>query len=260
MIIVGERLNSSRKPVLDALEKKDEHFLLSEALRQEEAGAHFIDLNTAALLEEEIERLEWAIPLLQKRLKVPLSIDTPNPEAMERGLEIHKGKAILNSLSFDREKVDRLLPCVKKKKPFIIVLCLGEKGMPASAEEELTVALEMVSLLEENGVKRNEIFIDPLVHSLGVDQKAALLFLESLELIKKNVPGVKTIAGISNISFGLPKRRLLNRSFLSLALYSGLDAAILDPLDSRLREELLAAQALLGKDPGLKNFISLVRK
>lgn len=259
MIIVGERLNSSRKSVLQALERKDTKFLLSEALSQEEAGAHFIDLNTAALLEKEVETLKWTILLLQKKMSIPISIDTPNPEAMEEGLKIHKGKALLNSLNWDTDKIKRLLPLIKEYKPYIIVLCMEERRLPKSSEEELSIASKMVNLLEKEGVNTDYIFIDPLVHPIGVDQDSALLFLESLQKIKRNLLGVKTIAGLSNISFGIPNRRLINRTFLVLALYHGLDAAILDPLDKKLKASLYGAQALLGKDPGLKNYLQFVR-
>lgn len=259
MIIVGERLNSSRKPVLEALERKDEAYLISEALRQEEAGAHFIDLNTAALLDRESEILEWAIPLIQKETDTALSIDTPNPEAIERGLRIHQGKAMLNSLNLDKHKIERLLPVIKEYKPYIVVLCMEESYLPKTSEEELSVATKMVTLLEKEGISTDHIFVDPLVHPIGVDQGAALLFLDSLTKIKKSLYGVKTIAGLSNVSFGLPKRKLINRTFLTLALSCGLDAAILDPLDKDLKESLFAAQALLGKDPGLKEYLAFIR-
>jgi len=259
MIIVGERLNSSRKPVFQALQKKDEKFLLNEALKQEQAGASFIDLNTAALLGKEVETLKWTIPLLQKKLSVPLSIDTPNPQAMEEGLRIHQGKALLNSLSGEIKKIKSIVPLIKEYKPYVITLCMDERGLPKSSEEELSIAIKMVNLLEKEGINLEDIFIDPLVRTIGADQEAALLFLESLQKIKKNMPEVKTIAGLSNVSFGLPNRSLINSTFLALALQAGLDAAIIDPLDKKLIASLYSAQALLGKDPSLKNYLKAVR-
>jgi cobalamin-dependent methionine synthase I len=259
MIIVGERLNSSRRPVLQALENRNEQFLLEEALKQEEAGANYIDLNTAALLDKEVEILKWAILLLQEKLSIPLSIDTPNPIAMDQGLKIHKGKALLNSLSGETEKIKSFLPLIKDYKPNVIVLCMDEKGLPQSSEEELAIAFRMIDLLVKEGINIKDVFIDPLVRPLSVNNEAGILFLESLQKIKKSLPEVKTIAGLSNISFGLPKRKLMNRAFLVLALKYGLDAAILDPLDKKLLASLSAAQALLGKDPSLKNYLSHFR-
>lgn len=259
MIIVGERLNSSRPPVFKALEEKDERFLIKEAKRQEEAGASYIDLNTAALLDKEIETLRWAIPLLQKELKVPLSIDTPNPEAMEEGLGLHKGQALLNSLTGERERIKAFLPLIKEYKPCIIVLCLDDTGLPKTSDKELSIAQRMVELLNKEGIEPGDIFIDPLVRPVSVDQGAVNLFLESLEKIKKNLPKVKTIAGISNVSFGLPQRRLLNRTFLTLAISKGLDTAILDPLDKKIFSAIHSARAILGRDPSLRNYLAFVR-
>jgi len=259
MIIVGERLNSSRRPVLEALNRKDKKYLVDQAKRQEKAGASYIDLNTAALLDKEVQTLEWAIPLLQKELSIPLSIDTPNPEAMEAGLKIHKGRALLNSLSGEVKRIKAFLPLIKEHKPRMIVLCLDDEGLPETSDKELSIARKMVNLLDKEGVNHKDIFVDPLVRPIGVDQKAGELFLETLEKIKKNLPLVSTIAGVSNVSFGLPRRKSLNRTFLVLALQKGLDAAILDPLDREILAAVHSSEALLGKDPSLKKYLAFIR-
>jgi 5-methyltetrahydrofolate--homocysteine methyltransferase len=260
MIIVGERLNSSRKSVLEALERRDEQFLLEQAVSQEKAGASYIDLNAAALIDKEIPTLRWAIPLLQKNIRVPLSLDTPNPEAMEEALKIHQGRALLNSLAGDAKCLQALIPLIRDYKPRVIALCLDEKGPPQSSDYALSRAEKMAGLLVREGVNSEDIFVDPLVRPIGVDSNSGALFLESVERIKKNLPEVKTIAGLSNVSFGLPQRRQLNRTFLALALSRGLDAAICDPLDDELQATLHAAQALLGKDPSLKEYLKAFRE
>ncbi len=260
MIIVGERLNSTRKPVFQALNRKDEKHLLNEALKQERAGADYIDLNTATLLEQEIPALKWAIPLLQRKLKVPLSIDTPSPEAMAEGLRIHKGKALLNSLSGESQRIEDFLPLIDKYRPRVIILCLDDKGIPVHPDHEFSIAEKMVNLLLKRGTKAEDIFIDPLVRPIGVDPKAGKIFLDSLKKIKQNLPQVKTIAGISNISFGLPRRKFLNRAFLILAIEKGLDAAILDPLDKEISTFLLSAQTLLGEESAMKNYLRSMRR
>lgn len=259
MMIVGERLNSTRRPVFEAFARKDRSYIVKEARRQREAGADFIDLNTAALLEREIEILEWAVPILQEEGGVGLSIDTPNPEAMEAGLRLHKGPAILNSLSGESGKMQRLLPVIREMRPMVVVLCLDDEGLPRTAEKELEVARRTVGLLLDEGMEPGRIFVDPLVRPVAVDQEAGNLFLKSLRMIKGSLPEVRTIAGLSNVSFGLPRRRLLNRTFLALALAEGLDAAILDPLDREVVATLGAAQALLGQDPSLQRFIAQMR-
>ena len=259
MIIVGERLNSSRRPVLEALNKKDKKYLVGQAKKQEKAGASYIDLNTASLLYKEVEILKWVIPLLQKDVTIPFSIDTPNPEAMREGLKNHKGQALLNSLSGETKRIKALLPLIKEYRPRVIVLCLDDNGLPKTSDKELSIAEKMVNLLEKEGVNHGDIFIDPLVRPIGIDQKAGELFFESLEKIKKNLQSVKTIAGVSNVSFGLPKRKLLNRAFLILGLQKGLDAAILDPLDREILAALHSGEALLGKDPDLKKYLAFIR-
>ncbi len=260
MIIVGERLNSSRTPVFQALNRKYEKYLLDEALKQERAGANYIDLNAATLLEQEVSRLKWAIPLLQKKLAIPLSIDTPNSEAMEEGLKIHKGKALLNSLSGENRRIKAFLPLIKKYQPRVIILCLDDRGIPQSSDQALAIAEKMLSLLCKEGINVEDIFVDPLVRPVGTDSRAGKLFMESLQKIKKNLPEVKTIAGISNISFGLPRRKLLNRTFLILAIQKGLDAAILDPLDKEIISSSYSVQTLLGKDSAIKNYLGYIRQ
>jgi cobalamin-dependent methionine synthase I len=259
MIIVGERLNSSRESVRRALEHRDGAFLVDQAQRQAEAGAAYIDLNAAALLDREAETLRWAIPLLQERLSVPLALDTPNPAAMAEALRAHRGRALLNSLTAEPDRLAALLPLVREHRPRVVALLLDEQGPPAAADDALSLAEKLLALLTREGLSPDEIFIDPLVRPIAVDFGAAVVFLESLERIKTSLPGVKTIAGLSNVSFGLPRRRLLNRTLLTLALERGLDAAICDPLDAELQAELRACEALLGRDPSLKNFLRLAR-
>jgi cobalamin-dependent methionine synthase I len=259
MFIIGERLNSTRQPVLKAMRDRDEDYILKDALRQEKAGSSYIDLNAAALLGREIETLKWVIPLLQSELSVPLAIDTTSAEAMAVGLNLHAGRALLNSLSGESERVRKFLPLIKEHKPQILVLCLDDDGLPETPKKELAVARKMVDLLTSEGVDPQDIFIDPLVRPIGVDQGAAALFLESLGKIKGVLPEVKTVAGISNVSYGMPLS-LLNRTLLVLALGCGLDAAILDPLDAEIMAALRSARALLGSDPSLKSYLAFGRE
>ncbi|NIM58557.1 MAG: dihydropteroate synthase, partial [Candidatus Aminicenantes bacterium] len=177
----------------------------------------------------------------------------------EAGLEIHKGQALLNSISGEANRIKTFLPLIKEYKPRIIALCLDDQGLPDTSDKELSIARKIVNLLDKERVEHKDIFIDPLVRPIGVDQKAGELFLEALEKIKKDLPSVSTIAGVSNVSFGLPKRKSLNRAFLVLALQKGLDAAILDPLDKEILAALHSSKALLGKDRSLKGYLTFVR-
>ena len=260
MIVIGERLNSTREPVLKAMRDRDEAYIIKQAASQEKAGASYIDLNAAALLGGEIETLKWVIPLLKRELHIPLAIDTTSAEAMAAGLELHAGQALLNSLSGESERIRRFLPLIKEHKPQVLVLCLDDDGLPQTSEKELSVARRMVDLLVSEGVDPKDIFVDPLVRPIGVDEGAAELFLRSLTKIKEALPQVKTVAGISNVSYGMPRRSLLNKTLLVLALGRGLDAAILDPLDPEIMSALKAARALLGRDPSLKTYLASVRE
>jgi cobalamin-dependent methionine synthase I len=259
VIVIGERLNSSRRAVLEALRLRDEAYLLREAKAQREAGGDYIDFNAAALLGMEIETLTWAVPLLEREAGVALAIDTPNADAMRAGLRLHQGRAVLNSLTAKTEHLRQLLPIVREHKPRVIALCMDDQGVPASSEQALVIARRLVEVLDREGVAAQDVFLDPLVRPVGVDQDSARLFLESLQAIKEDMPGVQTVAGISNVSFGLPMRRLLNRTLLLLALQKGLDAAILDPLDKETMAALAAGRVLLGSDPGYKSFLALAR-
>jgi cobalamin-dependent methionine synthase I len=259
VIIIGERLNSSRRVVFEALQKRDASYLCGQALDQEKAGAAYIDLNAAAMLDREIDALSWAIPLIQGAVSAPLALDTPNPEAMEAALKIHRGRALLNSLSGESACLDAMLPLIRRHKPRVIALCLDKDGPPGSAEVALTRAQKMTEILRSAGLAPEDFFIDPLVRPIGVDHKTGPLFLDSVEKIKRSLPGARTIAGISNVSFGLPQRRLLNRTFLALAMAKGLDAAICDPLDGDIQSVLVASEALLGQDPSLKKYLAFIR-
>ena len=260
MIIVGERLNSSRRVVLEALQNKDAEYLCGQALAQEKADAAYIDLNAAAMMDDDIKALCWAIPLIQRAVKVPLALDTPNPQAMEAALKTHQGRALLNSLSGDSAALDAFLPLIKQYRPRVIALCLDKEGPPENADIAVSRARRMAEILQSAGLKLEDIFIDPLVRPIGVDHATGLVFLESVARIKSALPGVKTIAGVSNVSFGLPQRRLINRTLLVLAMAKGLDAAICDPLDGDVQASLAASEALLGHDPSLKKYLSYIRE
>lgn len=260
MIIIGERLNSSRRVIHEALQNRDAEFLCGQAVAQEKANATYIDLNAAAMMDKEIDTLCWAIPLLQRAVKVPLALDTPNPAAMEAALKTHQGRALLNSLSGDDAALGAFLPLIRQYRPRVIALCLDKEGPPENADIAVSRARKMVDILQSAGLQLEDIFVDPLVRPIGVDDTSGTVFLESVARIKSALPGIKTIAGVSNVSFGLPQRRLINRTLLVMAMAKGLDAAICDPLDGDVQASLAASEALLGQDPSLKKYLSYIRE
>ncbi|MHB8095343.1 MAG: dihydropteroate synthase [Candidatus Aminicenantales bacterium] len=261
MIIVGERLNSTREVVREALRRRDEAWITAEALRQKEAGADYLDLNAAALLEDETAALRWAIPLIWKTVSIPVAIDSPNPGAIAAGLEAHGdgGRALLNSITAETIRIESLVPLIREHRPRVVALCLDDRGLPESPEAALSIARKLAERLGREGLDPGDLFIDPLVRPVGAEPGAARLFLDSLTVIKAALPGVLTIAGLSNVSFGLPLRPLINRTLLALAAGRGLDAAICNPLDRDLAASRLAAEALLDRDPSMKSFLRFAR-
>ncbi len=259
MILIGEKLNSARAAVREALARRDEDFVRREAKAQAEAGAAYVDVNAAALMQDEIPALSWAVPIAQGAAGVPLSIDSPNTAALEAGLRAHSGPAFLNSITAEGGRLRDTLPIVRDFKPRVAALCLGDGGLPRSADEVLANAGRLVDALQGAGVAPGDIFLDPLVRPVGAEPEACRVFLDALGKIKARFPGVKTIAGISNVSFGMPERRLLNRTLFVLAAGRGLDAAVCDPTDPGIVAALAASDALLGREGALKDYLKYAR-
>lgn len=260
LIIVGELLNSSRIKVLEALKNRDEKFIINEAKKQKDAGADYLDVNVSMMMEKEVGAFEWVVPLIQSKIDIPLAIDTPDPVAMEAGLKVHKGRALINSLNGKKESLKQYIPLIEKYNAKAIVMCLDERGIMQSASNRFQIAVKIIKQLENANVVLDDIFIDPIVQAAGIDETGTKVFLDSLYKIKSYFPSIKTIAGISNISYGMPERQFLNQVFFVLALYMGLDAAILDPLDGGIIKTLVATEGLLGKDPLFKNYLSYIRR
>ncbi len=259
MLIVGERINSSRQPISQAIEKRDKEFISKEAIKQSEAGADYIDVNAGTFIEGETECLLWLVKVVQEASGKPLCIDTVDPEAAAAALKLHQGKAILNSISGEKERYNNMLPLVKEYGCSIVASCLDSSGIPETAEGRIKTAAYLIDSLTRAGVAIEDIFIDPLVQPISVDHNSGVKVLKVMEYVKKSYPEVRTICGISNISFGLPLRRKLNQTFIVLAEQGGLGAAIIDPLDKQLMANIISADALLGKDEYCTGFIKAYR-
>ncbi len=260
MIIVGELINSTRDQVKEAIKGKDEQTIRELAKAQYQAGADFIDINSATSMKKETEDMEWLVNVVQDELDgVRLSIDTPNPEAMAKGLELCKEKPMVNSISNEKERKKHILPLVKEYEAEVIALAMGSEGMPKSVEDRLNEVRDLIDLLTDEGVEENRIYIDPLVMSIGSNQDQAGIVMETIETIKDRY-GVNTVVGLSNVSFGLPDRSLINSAFLTILLGVGLDAAIIDPTDEQLMDALKATEALLGIDKHCMEYIKYKRQ
>lgn len=260
MLIVAERINAARKPIREALERKDVAFLIEEAKKQEAAGAHFLDVNAGTEAEEEVANLPWLVELLQEEVAIPLCLDTANDEALARALAVYRKKEVMiNSFTAEPHRIEGVLPLAKAYGAYVVGLAMGDGGIPESVEDRLRLVERLIRAVEDYGIPKDRLFIDPLVVPIGTDQRQGKIFLETLQAIKREFPGVRTICGLSNISFGMPNRRLLNRTFLALCAGCDLDAAIVDPCDRDLMSILFAALALLGKDEFCMNYIAAYR-
>lgn len=259
MLIVGELINSTRKRIQPLLEARDGAAIVDLARRQVEAGAHSVAVNCATLMEDEAACMEWAIRVIQDALDVRITIDSSNPIALQRGLEVHRGRAILDSINLERTRWSSLLPAIGEFKPEVVALPMDDGGIPGTAEGRLELVSRLVDGLTGAGVEPQEIHVDPLVFPVATDSACAALFLETLGLVKGRFPDVRTICGLSNVSFGLPHRAQINQVFLVLCMARGIDGFILDPLDGRLMANLATAEMLLGQDEFCQRYIRAVR-
>lgn len=255
MLIVGENINTSRKSIAEAVEKQDAEFIVQVAQKQADAGADFIDVNAGTFVDRETEYLCWLVKTVQDAVDRPLCLDSPSPEALAEAVKLHRGEPMINSISLEKDRFDAMLPIVTAQPCRIVALCMTETAMPVTVEDRVQAGAELINRLTAAGVALENIFIDPLVQPVSVDTRMGNAVLKSIKTIMDDFPGVNTICGLSNISFGLPARRLINRTFLALGMLQGLSAAILDPTDKNLMANLLSAQMILGQDEYCGNFI-----
>jgi len=261
MLIVGELINTSRKIVRESVDRGNAKYIRGIARRQVEAGADYLDVNCSDFLDKEPEVMRWLVENIQVVVNVPLCIDTPNPIAMEVGLShTQKNKPLANSITGEKERYKAMLPLVVKYGAKVVALCMDDQGVPETAEDRLQVGRELVKNLTEAGIATRDIYLDPLLKPVSIGDRAGLEVLEAVQLIRQECPGVHLICGLSNVSYGLPNRKTLNRVFMIQTMTMGMDAYILDPLDKTLMGDLYASQALLGQDPFCKNYLAAYRK
>ena len=260
MLIVAERINSSRKAISEAIKAKDADFIRSEAKAQAEAGADYIDVNAGSFVGQESEYLRWLVEIVQGATDLPLCLDSPDPAAIAAALEVVKGPAMLNSITLEKKRMEEMMPLVKRYKSKIVVLCQSDEGMANTVSDKVKIAEKMVAALTKEGVALGDIYIDPLIYPIATDTQSAVAALGAIKEIRQLFPGVHTICGLTNVSFGMPVRKLINRTFLVAAMSHGLDSAIIDPTDRELMASLVAAEALLDRDKFCSGYITAYRQ
>jgi len=262
MLIVGELINTSRKAIKTAVENRDAGYLREIARRQAGAGANYIDVNCGTMYRNEVEIMEWLVNQVKEAVDLPLCIDSPNPEALARGLELAcgKGQPMINSITAEKERFRSVLPFVRKYRAKVVALCMDDGGMPDTAEERMAIVRKLVAGLTQAGVPEDDIYLDPLVKPVSTNDGAGLEALATLAAVRREYPDVHAICGLSNVSYGLPNRKVLNQVFLVQTMTAGMDAYLLNPLDRTLMGFLYAAQALLGKDPFCTQYLEAYRR
>ena len=259
MLINGELINASRKSIAKAIEGQDAAFIQKVAADQAAAGADYIDVNAGVFVGREAEYLKWLVKTVQSVVDVPCSIDSPDPNAIEAGLSVHRGTAMINSISLEKERYDALLPVVAGSDLNVVALCMSDDGMPETVDDRLSIADRLVNGLLQHNVDIDHIHVDPLVQPISVNNGFGVEFLKSIERINATFDGIHTICGLSNISYGLPSRGYLNHTFMVMAIDRGLDGAIVNPLDPDIMAHIAAAEALAGRDDYCARYLKAYR-
>jgi 5-methyltetrahydrofolate--homocysteine methyltransferase len=258
-VIIGERINpTGRKKFQEQLRAGDLSQIEIDVQQQVEGGADVLDVNMGVPLTDEPDLLSRAIKLVQTKTDLPICIDSSVIEALEAGLKAYEGKALVNSMTGEDDRMELILPLVKEHKAVIMALSNDETGIPATAQERLVITEKIVRTVGKYGIPLEDLVIDPLAMTVGADTEAVKITLETIHLIKEKF-GLNMSMGASNVSFGLPNRHAVNASFLPMAMAAGLTSAIMDSRTKEIVTSVRAADMLLGNDPWGGNWISAFR-
>lgn len=260
MFIVGELINASRKKIGTAIENQDTDAIQQIAAAQYENGANYIDVNAGVFVGREAEYLKWLVTTVQEALDAPCCIDSPDPGAIEAALSVHRGTPMINSISMEKERYDALMPLIAGSDYKVVALCMSDAGMPETADARISIADELINNLVKNNIPLENIYVDPLVQPLSTNDNYGKEFLQSIQMIMRRFPGIHTICGLSNISYGLPERMLLNQTFMVMAITKGLDGAIANPLDKKMMAAIVTAETLAGKDEWCSEYLQAYRQ
>ena len=247
-VIIGERINpTGRKTLLSQLKNGNFEMVKSDALAQVEAGAKIIDVNAGVPGADESALLKDMITNIQEVTDMPLCFDTANMKALETALSMYDGKALINSVNGEEERLSSVLPLVKEYDASVIALCMDDNGIPPTAEDRLNVAEKIIERAAKLGIGADRLVVDPLALTMGADHRAGKIALDTIKMVVKEFGSNMTI-GASNISFGMPDRPSINAIFLSMAIEAGLTCPITNPLEEEVRVAILGADLVLGRD------------
>ncbi len=261
MIIIGEKINGSIPAVAEAIAKRDGEFIKQRAITQEKAGATFIDCCASVPESEEVETLRWMIDCIQEATDLPIAVDSPSAAVLAEAWKFCKRPGLINSVSGEGDKIDRIFPILAENPGWqVIALLSDDTGIPKNAADRLKVFDKIMGKAKEYGIAPSRIHIDPLVEMLCTSENGIETNIEVISTVREKYSGIHITAAVSNISFNLPVRKMINLGFTVLAMKAGLDSAILDPTNRDMMGLIYATEALLGMDDYCMEYISAYRE
>lgn len=259
MIIIGEKLNSSIPRIFELMKQKNTEAIKQIAVDQENSGANFLDINTAIFRDQEYEMLAYVLGIVLENTKCGIMLDSPSPSVIEKAVGLVSGRElIINSITL-QDRIKELLPVVKSCGSGIVCLPIDADGIPKTVEKRVENSLKLVKLLEAEGIEKERIYIDVLAETLAVDNEAARTTIDSIAALRKAQPDIHILCGVSNVSFGLPKRANINAAFLATAIYAGLDSGIVDSTNEQIQSTIYIAEMISGKDEFCMEYLGYIR-
>ena len=260
MKIIGEKINGTRKRVAQAIAERDADFIKDLAQKQAEAGSTWLDVNAGTHPGKEPDDLIWLIENIQSVVDTPLSLDSANPKALEIAIKAVNKTPLINSISGEPDRLEKILPIVAEYGCEVIALAMDAKKIPESFDKRMEVIDKVIEHTRATGVSDDKVYVDPLAMTIATMNQSAVIACDTIRAVHEKYPEVHFTMGLSNISFGLPSRKQVNRGLLILAMQAGLDSAILDPLDKELQAAIITTELLLGKDRHCLNYLKASRK
>lgn len=248
MIIIGEKINGAIPSAAAAIENRDEAFIRNLARIQTDAGANYLDVCAGTAQEKELSTLEWLLDVVQDESDLPICVDSPDPHILEKVFPRIKKPGIINSVSGESDKCDVIYPMIQGTDWKVVALTCDDDGIPYTADKKAAIAFDLIEKADKFGITPDRILVDPLVMAVSAVSDSMLVFMESIRLIKAKYPTVLTTSGLSNISFGMPYRKVINLNFLALSMSAGMDSAIIDPTNRDVTATILAVDVLLNRD------------
>ena len=257
--VIGERINTTLKKVQAAVAERDAAYIVDDVQKQQEGGATYIDVNAGARIGHEEADMRWLLEVVQGATKLPLCLDSPDPNILEMAYGLVATKPLINSISLEKDRFTPMMKYLEGKECRIIALCMDDSGMPKTVDDIVNRAKTLVAELEKIGFKRDDIFIDPLIQPMSVDVSNGTMAMQAVSGIMTELAGVHTTGGLSNISYGLPQRKIINRCFLAMMIAHGFDSAIMDPLDAQIMAMVHTADMIKGNDNFCMKYLKAVR-